>query len=165
MWAFSSEPPLPWQPGPRNFGRNYIAGSATCCCCMCVYFGSKTELKPWSQAGTVFCPVVVVVEGPVLFLFFLQFCFNHPWHKESLPRHTFITRYSIILTAPWLDPNSFFCFLAKLSTFQQSLLKGLRPGLTQTREAGLVFDDSDWGSSSNPDLIHQKEGGQGRKSQ
>lgn len=67
--SFSSE--LPWllQPVPRNFERNYIAGSVTCCCCMCVYFGSKTRWKPWSQTGTISCPFVVVVFKNLYFFF------------------------------------------------------------------------------------------------
>ena len=116
MWAFSSKLPLPWQPGPRNFRRNYTVGSATCCCCMRVYFGSKTKLKPWSQTGTVFRPVVVVFKD-LYFFFFSQSCFNHLWHRESLPRHTFISRYSIILIVPWLDTNSFFYFFSKVFYF------------------------------------------------
>lgn len=42
--SFSSELPRPFEPIPRNCGLNYIAGSVTCCCCMCIYFGSKTRL-------------------------------------------------------------------------------------------------------------------------
>lgn len=49
--SFSHELPWPLQSIPGNFGRNYTAGSVAFCCCVCVYFGSKTKLKPWAQTG------------------------------------------------------------------------------------------------------------------